>query len=628
MLVPYTVDVPMERVPIANWLLIGLTSLVSILILLHWHTPEKAELSDDDIEALKLAAEKNGKPLTVEELREIERREQELAMPPLSLRWSRLTPVYLFSYQFVHADLLHLIGNMIFLFCFGNAVNAKLGHWQFLVTYLLLGAVAGLAWLPFSSGQALVGASGAIMGIVGTFVVLFPRNDVQVFYWFGIIWAGVTRIAAYWVVAFFVVCDLIGVLLDRDSPVAYVAHLVGAAAGFGLGIVLVKSGFVRSTRYEENLLEALGYRPKPKERRARKRKSERRPAPTRTLAQLLPNGSDFDICDAVFRRVLRRHGNEVDAAGLRDEERVVVLVWHTKEIIDNGGFRSLFERAIPGDPHLQQTVAAYRDIGAQRAWRAFRKALARFPNSRPSRDIEDRLGQYLQQLPGLPAAEDREFFQAGDEVEHCLVEYIRAHGDFFLTLDHSPEVRVMERPRDRGSGDGRVDCGRLTHWARVAFAARCARRVQPLFEASWPAAPARHAHAVTAAADLTEEAATDGRTPDGLKEAVVGARLAANAALDREDKAAPLDARASRIASLAVKVAERAASAARLSADGSAAPAQEAWEFACKAAAEADDEAVVRALKEDFARLRLAMARGRWTDRTVVPPVVFEAAWD
>ena len=55
------------------------------------------------------------------------------------------------------------------------------------------------------------------MGIVGVFVVLFPRNEVEVLYWFGWIWGGTASISAYWVVLFFVVCDLLGVVFDGSA---------------------------------------------------------------------------------------------------------------------------------------------------------------------------------------------------------------------------------------------------------------------------------------------------------------------------------------------------------------------------------------------------------------------------
>ncbi|MHC4402869.1 MAG: rhomboid family intramembrane serine protease, partial [Planctomycetota bacterium] len=146
MLFPFNVDVPMERVPIANWIVIGLTCLVSVALLMAdpRHLP--------DFAILKGGAE--------------------------------FSSLQLFGHLLTHGGTFHLFANMIFLFCFGNAVNAKLGHATFLVFYFGVGALSGGAWLVFGSGEPLVGASGAIMGVVGVFFVLYPRNDVSVFYWF------------------------------------------------------------------------------------------------------------------------------------------------------------------------------------------------------------------------------------------------------------------------------------------------------------------------------------------------------------------------------------------------------------------------------------------------------------
>ena len=434
MLVPYNVDVPMARMPIANWLLIGVTCLISIVILVRWDPDRANRQLERDLE--RALQKDDGKEIE-RVLNEIEKA-QEQAIPPLSLRWDRGVLVWLFTYQFVHADLWHLIGNMVFLFVFGNAVNAKLGHWQFLVSYLLLGVLAGLAFLPFAGGRPLIGASGAIMGIVGLFVVLFPRNDVQIFYWFGLIWAGVTRIAAYWVVLFFVVGDLIGVILERNGAVAYLAHLAGAAGGFALGIVLVRRRIVRSTRYEENLLEFLGYQQKEEPRRRKKKKARRRSKDERTVAELLADGSDFDICEGMFRRVLGRNGGEVDAVGLATEERVVILVWHSAGVVNEGGFRALVEEGVPGDRNLERTADAYHTIGCPRAGNALRKAAAVLGHDRAGEYADERMGRSVRRLAGLPAAEEKKFVEVLGEIEGLLAEYVRAHRDFFLTLDEEP----------------------------------------------------------------------------------------------------------------------------------------------------------------------------------------------
>jgi len=179
------------------------------------------------------------------------------------------------SYLFVHADIIHLIGNMIFLFVFGNAVNAKLGHGLFLASYILFGAVAGLGWLLLGDGRPVVGASGAIMGVVGVFLVLFPRNDIAIYYWFGWVAVGTFTISAVWVILFYFVCDLLGVLLAGGGAVAYVAHLGGALAGSAFSAALIGSGWLEPTAYEENLLQTLGLREK-HDRFASERKTSKR----------------------------------------------------------------------------------------------------------------------------------------------------------------------------------------------------------------------------------------------------------------------------------------------------------------------------------------------------------------
>src|SRR5436190_457990 len=86
---------------------------------------------------------------------------------------------------------------------------------------ILTGAFASLAWLLLGAGSAMVGASGAIMGIVGIFLVLFPKNDVNLFYWFGAGFVGSVNIAALWLILLYMIGDLLGTLAE-GSAVAYI----------------------------------------------------------------------------------------------------------------------------------------------------------------------------------------------------------------------------------------------------------------------------------------------------------------------------------------------------------------------------------------------------------------------
>ncbi|HWY86382.1 MAG TPA: rhomboid family intramembrane serine protease [Gemmataceae bacterium] len=263
MILPYNVDVPMARMPLANWAVIAVTSLVSLGILGGmWSDPASRSRGSRDNPWHNVPV-KNIPPEELNDYLDAVMREAEQALPPLALKRNGFSLVQLVSYLFVHADLLHLIGNMIFLFVFGNAVNAKLGHGLFIGFYLLLGALAGGAWLVMSTGPALVGASGAIMGLVGVFFVLFPRNDVQILYMFSLLWTGTFRVSAYWVILFYMGCDLYGTLRG-EGAVAYVAHLAGGVGGMASAFALVAWGWVKPARGEENLLQVLGLRKKRK----------------------------------------------------------------------------------------------------------------------------------------------------------------------------------------------------------------------------------------------------------------------------------------------------------------------------------------------------------------------------
>jgi membrane associated rhomboid family serine protease len=259
MLVPFNVDVPMSRIPLTNWVLIGVTSLISFILFLHYMS-FRSRMEKEARSEFQEKWDSNAHAKDLEDASTKVRMGGDYVPFPWSLkRGAAFSVVQLFSYQLVHGGFLHLIGNMVFLFVFGNAVNAKLGHLLFLPSYFILGALAGLAWLGMGGGKELVGASGAIMGLVGIFFVFFPKNDVSVFYWINLARMGTFNVPGFVVVIFFMLSDLFSVaLLGRSGGVAYVAHLIGLFFGFALAITLVWTRWIRSTKYEENLLQAVG----------------------------------------------------------------------------------------------------------------------------------------------------------------------------------------------------------------------------------------------------------------------------------------------------------------------------------------------------------------------------------
>ena len=139
-------------------------------------------------------------------------------------------PHQFFTYQFLHADWLHIIGNMLFLYIFGNNINDRLGHLGYLALYLGGGVFAAVAYAVTStSGAEMIGASGSISAVTGAYLALLPRSRVTVFYFIYLI--GVTEIASLWFIAGFFAYDIFLNLTAVDQ-VAHMAHIGGTVYGF------------------------------------------------------------------------------------------------------------------------------------------------------------------------------------------------------------------------------------------------------------------------------------------------------------------------------------------------------------------------------------------------------------
>jgi membrane associated rhomboid family serine protease len=144
----------------------------------------------------------------------------------------------LFTSMFLHGGWAHLGGNMLYLWIFGDNLERVMGRARFLVFYLLCGVAAGLAHIAFNPGSSVptVGASGAISGILGGYLMLFPRNRVRV-----LTRGGVSAVPAAYMLGFWILIQLLnGVGSFANTPetsgVAYLAHI----GGFVAGLVLVK----------------------------------------------------------------------------------------------------------------------------------------------------------------------------------------------------------------------------------------------------------------------------------------------------------------------------------------------------------------------------------------------------
>ena len=142
----------------------------------------------------------------------------------------------LFTSMFMHAGWLHLGGNMLYLWIFGDNVEDRFGHSKFLIFYLLCGLAATFAQLAFSLGSHVpnLGASGAIAGVLGAYVLLFPQGRVRVLQGQQVIQVPALIVIGLWILLQFF--SGIGSIANtaQTSGVAYMAHIGGFVAGFVL----------------------------------------------------------------------------------------------------------------------------------------------------------------------------------------------------------------------------------------------------------------------------------------------------------------------------------------------------------------------------------------------------------
>ena len=148
-----------------------------------------------------------------------------------------------FTYQFIHADLMHLVGNMLFLWVFGNSVNAKMGNGPYLLFYLAGGAFAGWAHALLHPNP-LAGASGAVAAVTTAYLALFPRSRVTVLIWF-FLFIHFVEVPAMIIIGLKIIVwdNIIGPTLGGSERVAHHAHLAGYLFGFvgAMGMLLVRA---------------------------------------------------------------------------------------------------------------------------------------------------------------------------------------------------------------------------------------------------------------------------------------------------------------------------------------------------------------------------------------------------
>lgn len=260
MFIPYRVDVPSDRRPVMNWLV-----FVGVIVVFGFQVSERIKLKAKMEEEIKEQIAKHideGDSVeeAIEHVQEIAQESLlERTMYRFALKGWEITG--LLGHMWLHADIFHLIGNLLFLWIFGNAVCSKLGNIAYLPLYMGLGLAAGVSHLLFSDDLA-VGASGAINGIVGMYLVFFPENVISCLwlFWFPLMvrpFARTFTVRSFWMILLWFAFDIWGAVRGGQN-VAYFAHIGGVVVGAALAVLMLKIKLVTMESYEKSLLQLIG----------------------------------------------------------------------------------------------------------------------------------------------------------------------------------------------------------------------------------------------------------------------------------------------------------------------------------------------------------------------------------
>jgi membrane associated rhomboid family serine protease len=175
------------------------------------------------------------------------------AIPHFLLTFSSNQPINplgtVFTSMFMHGGLLHIGTNMLFLWIFGNNIEDQLGHIKFIIFYLLCGVLAAYshALSGPSSMIPMIGASGAVSGVLGAYLLLFPKARVHTLIFLGF-FIQVVRLPAVFVIGFWIVIQFINGLVSKGAApsggVAWFAHI----GGFIAGMILIRLFINRNRR--------------------------------------------------------------------------------------------------------------------------------------------------------------------------------------------------------------------------------------------------------------------------------------------------------------------------------------------------------------------------------------------
>jgi rhomboid family protein len=165
------------------------------------------------------------------------------------------SPIYLtlFTSMFMHGGIGHLLGNMLYLWIFGDNVEDRMGHMKYFIFYIICGLLASAAHIFFAPDSLIpsLGASGAIAGVLGAYLVLFPHQGVRVFFFGGIVVLPALIVIGIWGLMQFL--SGFGSLgrIGTSGGVAYMAHIGGFIAGLLLVFLFRNPPSREMPRYDQ-----------------------------------------------------------------------------------------------------------------------------------------------------------------------------------------------------------------------------------------------------------------------------------------------------------------------------------------------------------------------------------------
>lgn len=216
LLVPYEIETLHQERPWANWMIVAACSLVSLIALFG------GGLESGAFDLLILDG---------------------FSLPGL------------LGHVLLHADLIHLAGNMMFLWVFGNAICTNTNNWIYLVTFLVCTLLSATTH-NLIDGSLAIGASGAINGIVGVTLAMYPLNRVYLF-WLFLVRGGTTSCKAWHIIVAWFCFDIWGAV-SGGGMIAYWAHIGGFLGGLGFGLVALHFRWLQLTECDNrSLLEIM-----------------------------------------------------------------------------------------------------------------------------------------------------------------------------------------------------------------------------------------------------------------------------------------------------------------------------------------------------------------------------------